>query len=269
MDWSNLAEYRDHWQTDVNMVMDLHISLGRGIWQGDGLSATLFNLILHRALKNLEQTNMIVNRLTQICGYADDILIIGRSLPGLEALCVEISRESGRVGLVIKSEKTKCMRFSASPSRRSVKGATINGVTYEGVADFIYLYTLINNDNGIEKEIQRRILAGSRTYFAAINLFRSQLLSRATKIILYKTLIRPVVSYGAEAWTLTKKEEQALLIFEMKIFRRIYGPKYENGELRSRDESRTRRDEQRRKYSKMDKRAKDKLVRSPRENGGG
>ena len=35
------------------------------------------------------------------------------------------------------------------------------------------------------------------------------------------------------------------------------------------DESRTRRDEQRRKYSKMDKRAKDKLVKSPTENGGG
>ena len=35
------------------------------------------------------------------------------------------------------------------------------------------------------------------------------------------------------------------------------------------DESRTMRDEQRRKYSKMDIRAKDKLVRSPGENGGG
>ena len=34
------------------------------------------------------------------------------------------------------------------------------------------------------------------------------------------------------------------------------------------DKSRTRRDEQRRKYSKMDKRPKDKLVRSPRENRG-
>ena len=35
------------------------------------------------------------------------------------------------------------------------------------------------------------------------------------------------------------------------------------------DESRTRRDEQRWKYSKMDKRANNKLFRSPRENGGG
>jgi len=67
-----------------------------------------------------------------------------------------------------------------------------------------------------------------------ISLFRSRLLSRATKIVLYKTLIRPVVSCGAEAWTLTEKEEQAVLIFERKIFRRTYGPKYENGEWKSR-----------------------------------
>jgi hypothetical protein len=33
---------------------------------------------------------------------------------------------------------------------------------------------------------------------------------------------------------MTKKEEQALLIFERKIFRLIYGPKYEDGEWKSR-----------------------------------
>ena len=41
------------------------------------------------------------------------------------------------------------------------------------------------------------------------------------------------MSYGAEAWTLKKEVEQVLLILERKIFRRIYGPKYENGEWKS------------------------------------
>ena len=45
----------------------------------------------------------------------------------------------------------------------------------------------------------------------------------------------------------------------MKIF------KWGMGKL---DKPKTRRDEQRRKYSEIDERAKDKLVRSPGENGG-
>ena len=76
-------------------------------------------------------------------------------------------------------------------------------------------------------------VAHNRTYFVVISLFRSRLLSRATKIILYKALIRPVVLCGAEARTLTKKEEQAVLIFGRKIFRRIHGPKYGKGEWKS------------------------------------
>jgi len=68
------------------------------------------------------------------------------------------------------------------------------------------------------------------THYRASSLFRNRLLSRATKILLYKKLIRPIVAYGAETWTMTKKKEQALLIFEKKIFRRIHGPKYEDGE---------------------------------------
>jgi len=64
-----------------------------------------------------------------------------------------MSIEAGRVGLVVNSDRTKYMRFSASPSRRSVKGTTINGVTYEGVAEFIYLGSLIINDTRVHKEI--------------------------------------------------------------------------------------------------------------------
>jgi len=60
---------------------------------------------------------------------------------------------------------------------------------------------------------------------------------------------------------------QSALIFERKIFRRICGPKYENGEWKSRTNREL--EEMSKGENKMDKRAKDRLVRSPRENAGG
>jgi len=109
------------------------------------------------------------------------------------------------------------------------------------------LGTQNSNDKSVEEEIQRRILVGNRTYFAAISLFRIRLSSRATKIILYKTLIRPAVLCGAEGWTVTEREEQTVLIFEREILRRICGAKYEKWGMQKSNESRTGRDEQWRK----------------------
>jgi hypothetical protein len=67
---------------------------------------------------------------------------------------------------------------------------------------------------------------------------------------------------------LTKKDDQALLIFEREIFRSIHGPKYENGEWKSRTNRELEEMSKGENIVKMDKMAKDKLVRSPRENGG-
>jgi hypothetical protein len=57
---------------------------------------------------------------------------------------------------------------------------------------------------------------------------RSRVIHRQTKIRLYKTLIRPVLWYASESWTLAKKSELALNAFERKVLRRILGPVKEN-----------------------------------------
>jgi hypothetical protein len=72
----------------------------------------------------------------------------------------------------------------------------------------------------------------------------------------------PLVAYGAETWTMTKKEEQAVLIFERKIFRKLYSLKYEDGKWKSRT-NRELEEMSKGENSKMDKGAKDKLVGSP------
>jgi len=63
-----------------------------------------------------------------------------------------------------------------------------------------------------------------------------------------------------------KKEEQALLIFEKKIFRRIYGSKYEDGEWKSRTNREMEEFSKGENIVKWIKGAKDKLAVSPGEN---
>lgn len=47
--------------------------------------------------------------------------------------------------------------------------------------------------------------------------------SRNTKLLLHETLIRPVLVYGFETWTLKKMKSCALMIFERKALPRIFG----------------------------------------------
>jgi hypothetical protein len=53
----------------------------------------------------------------------------------------------------------------------------------------------------------------------------SCLSSKNIKIIIYKTIILPVVLYGCETWSLTLREEHRLRVFENRVLRRIFGQK--------------------------------------------
>jgi len=63
---------------------------------------------------------------------------------------------------------------------------------------------------------------------------KSRNVSRNNKTLLYITLIRPVLTYGAETWVLYKQDEHRLSIFERKILQRIYGPVISGGRWRIR-----------------------------------
>jgi hypothetical protein len=49
--------------------------------------------------------------------------------------------------------------------------------------------------------------------------------SSAVKIRIYKTIILPLVLYECETWTLTLRDEHRLRVFEIRVLRRIFGPK--------------------------------------------
>ena len=57
------------------------------------------------------------------------------------------------------------------------------------------------------------------------NRLSSSLLSKYTKIKIYRTTILPVVLYWYATWSLTLRKEHSLSVSENKVLRRIFGPK--------------------------------------------
>jgi hypothetical protein len=65
-------------------------------------------------------------------------------------------------------------------------------------------------------------------------MLKNRYINRGAKMQIYKTLIRPVVTYGCESWTMKKEDENILGRFERKMIRRIYGPLKQGREWRIR-----------------------------------
>lgn len=71
------------------------------------------------------------------------------------------------------------------------------------IDNFIYLGVNIANTGSEKPRIRRRITIANKVYFSLLPLFRSR--DGETKIKVYKTIIRPALCYGSEAWKITKE----------------------------------------------------------------
>jgi len=79
-------------------------------------------------------------------------------------------------------------------------------------------------DNKMNIEIVERIVKCNKAYYANAKLIKSKFLKKNTTMKIYKTMIRPVVMYWWETWTVTEKGEKSLRIFERQVLRKIFGP---------------------------------------------
>jgi sorting nexin-29 len=209
--------------------------VNNGLKQGDGLAPILFNFALEHIIRQLpvDTNSSLVNKSSQIIGYADDINIVARSRTIAKEIFIKLEDTAKEIGLKINSDKTKAMVMTRS-QRRVSQNWTIDEHNVEVVNGFVYLGSYLTNENDETVEIERRINLANKIYFALLPAMKSRVVNQRTKVRLYKTTIRPVLCYGSETWTLTSKMCELLDRFERKILRRIYGGVYENGHWRIR-----------------------------------
>lgn len=169
----------------------------------------------------IQKTGTIFSKTVQLLGYADDIDIVARSEQALKEAFTSFEIAAREFGLRVNEQKTKYMRAGSSGDHAAF--LDIGPYKFQRVETFVYLGSEVNSCNNVSQDINRRINAANRCFHGLLKHFKSKNLSSRTKINLYKTLIRPVLTYGSETWATTKTDEAKLLIFERLVLRRVFG----------------------------------------------
>ena len=120
--------------------------------------------------------------------YADDTTLMSEREEELKSLLMKVKEESEKVGLKLSIQKTKIMASGPITSWQ------VYGETMETVTD-IFLGSKITADDDCSHEIKRRLLLGRKTMTNVDNTLKSRDITLATKDILIKSMVFPVVMY--------------------------------------------------------------------------
>ncbi|KAG8236466.1 hypothetical protein J437_LFUL015472 [Ladona fulva] len=145
-------------QVKVAGSLTSNFEVTQGLKQGDGLAPMLFNLALAHVIRNsgIDTSATLTNKSKQIVGYADDLNILGRSVPSTKEAFGNWETAAKDLGLTVNEHKTKFMLQSRKHRVGNGQNITIGNYNFEGVNNFTYLDSNVSSDNDETKEMRKQ-----------------------------------------------------------------------------------------------------------------
>jgi len=195
-----------------------------GVLQGCVLSPLLFNifleLIMAISLSEVKagavMNGLVINNLR----FADDIAAIAESEEDLQEIVSKIIIESSLMGMVVNAEKTEVQHVGLEKTEVKIN---VEGRQLKQVEEFVYLGANISEDASTDRDVGRRIGLACGVMQSLNPIWKTNEITKATKIRVYEALVLSVLLYNAETWTLKEAMKSKLRVFEMNCLRKIKG----------------------------------------------
>jgi len=121
----------------------------------------------------------------------------------------------------ISLSKTKSLTISRNYTKCEVE---LRGTPIEQVPNFNYLGAEISAERELKQEVRTQVMKAARISGCLYNtIWRNKHMSTDCKVRIYKTNVRPVLTYGSETRAETAYTQQLLRTIEIKTISAIHG----------------------------------------------
>ena len=131
--------------------------------------------------------------------FADDISLLAHSHRDIQSETEKPVRNAATVGLHVNKDKTKTIRNNCQTADPVRLGEHDIDVT-----EFTYLGAKVTKDGNTEAEIKTKINKAREAFAAVKNTWKTKMISKKTKIIIFMDNVLSVLLYAAESWKVNK-----------------------------------------------------------------
>ena len=96
---------------------------------------------------------------------------------------------------------------------------TVDGKVVQTVRNFCYLGDMIGSEGGSDRALKCRIAATWNKWREISGLLNNKNIPLKSRVAVYGSCIRSVMLYGTETWSITKRQEQALVSCDRRLQR--------------------------------------------------
>ena len=150
--------------------------------------------------------------------FADD-LVLGENTREEAEEQLELWRNAIETkGLRVIRNKTEYLPPSSSHDKGKLGGEELKNVT-----TYTYLWSMFDAEGGTTTNGKNRVRLAWNKWREVTGVTHDKKAPVKLKHKIYKTVIRPTMTYGAECWTMKKKDDMLMNKTEMRMLRWIQG----------------------------------------------